>query len=565
MLTPRHPQTYAPSVEESKALAALRRFAAGGPLPAPASEADAAELARQAQQQGLASLVLAAIDHGSMGWPAAIVGSLESRRRADLVRGLRQAALGARVGRLLADHDIRSMPLKGVVLAQTVYEHEADRPMADVDLLALERWPQAIEALRDAGFDELVRADHAVALREPASGLILELHGSVCSAPGLFPIDHEGLWRRRRAGVGQLPCRPSAEDLLLQLALHGAFQHGWRLSLVQWLDIRRLLERDPPDPVRAFALAIEARATAALAATLLLAGAVVDAPVGAELQERARQAVPPALLRWLEPRLVRPLDLLEQPPPLARVRAMLVPGRRLELVWHTLVWPATACGATGLRARARHALRRAVHLSGTLVAAPAPPPEAPGSRVPAARPERQRSRRAGEPGRGGTAEGRGLAEAALRDCLADFPAVRFTVTGRCMDPVIRDGDRVVLAAPSRHPPRFGDIVLVRQEDGLRLHRLVWCPSLAGPRRSWRTRADRGDRLDPPFSSGDLLGSVVAVERAGISCPRDSLRALRSLLAGALAGLRWRRARRSSARLPHPRSSSASLTVAPPRD
>src|SRR5207342_3313102 len=102
----------------------------------------------------------------------------------------------------------------------------------------------------DAGFAEVARGDHAWAFRDPSGHGIVELHRSVTSAPGLFPLDAFGLWQRRRAGRGQLRAWPSAEDLLLQLALHAAFQHGLVLSLVQWLDFRLLLEREPLDVAR---------------------------------------------------------------------------------------------------------------------------------------------------------------------------------------------------------------------------------------------------------------------------------------------------------------------------
>ncbi len=104
-----------------------------------------------------------------------------------------------------------------------------------------------VGALAAAGFTEVARGDHAWAFRDPAGHGILELHRSVVSAPGLYPLDREGLWARRREGRGQLKVLPSPEDLLLQLALHAAFQHGLVLSLAQWLDFRLVLEREPID------------------------------------------------------------------------------------------------------------------------------------------------------------------------------------------------------------------------------------------------------------------------------------------------------------------------------
>jgi hypothetical protein len=128
-------------------------------------------------------------------------------------------------------------------------------------------------------------------------------------------------------------------------------------------------------------------------------------------------------------------------------------------------------------------------------------------------------------------------EELLRDCLGSFPHVRLTVTGRCMEPALRHGERVHLVGASRRPPRVGDIVLARQKDGLRLHRLVWGPPLAGANGGWRTRADRGLLLDPPLAAADVLASVDVVEDRPGARARRTGRAFLSLAAALAARLR----------------------------
>lgn len=130
-----------------------------------------------------------------------------------------------------------------------------------------------------------------------------------------------------------------------------------------------------------------------------------------------------------------------------------------------------------------------------------------------------------------------LAEAALRDCLLAFPEASFTVTGHCMRPSLRHGDRVVLRAASLRPPRVGDIVLARHPEGLRLHRLVVGRGLRGLAHGLRTKADRARFLDPPLQSSDLLGTVVACE--GRPLPRRPLRAFVSLIEAVLVRARSR--------------------------
>jgi len=501
---------------ESKARALLRDLAATGALPALPDGVSAQELAETARDQGVAGLLLGVIERDRPAWAAPIEAPLADRRRADLVRTLGQVGLAARSLALLEARGLRGLPLKGTALAETVYDVESDRPMSDVDVLALERWPEAVVALREAGFAEVARGDHAWAFRDPGASGIVELHRSVVSAPGLFPLDAEGLWARSRPGRGQLPRLPSAEDLLLQLALHAAFQHGLVLALVQWLDFRRVLEREPIDVSRLLALAASARAEAPLGAALLAAEAVVKAPVPSPLRPRLTAG----LRRWLEPRLAEPLALVApSAPALSRARWELLAGRRAELLWRTLVLPETPEGDERLPARVAFAFGRGLRLARRL------PPEAPLAAA----------HDLGEPPAEAAGEEVPFGEELLRDCLASFPHVRLTVTGRCMEPALRHGEKVHLVGASRRRPRLGDVVLARQKEGLRLHRLVWGPPLAGS--SWRTKADRGRRLDPPLAADDVLASVAVVEGRPGARPRRAGRALLSLAGGIAARLR----------------------------
>jgi hypothetical protein len=80
------------------------------------------------------------------------------------------------------------------------------------------------------------------------------------------------------------------------------------------------------------------------------------------------------------------------------------------------------------------------------------------------------------------------------------------------------------------------VVLSRQKEGLRLHRLVFGPPLAPPGSRWRTKADRGLLLDPPLEAKDVLAKVVSVEGRPGARPRRALRALVSLARGVAARL-----------------------------
>jgi len=510
--------------ESKAARGLLQSLVAGGTLPALPPGLSAGDVADSARIQGLSGLLLKAAEADSSSWAGPLVADLADARRSALVRALGQIALAGRVLGLLEARGIRALPLKGAVLAETVYDVESDRPMSDVDVLALERWPEAVAVLEDAGFTEFARGDHAWAFKDPASETLVELHRSVSSCPGLFPLDPDAVWERTRPGRGQL-CRLSApEDLLVQLALHAAFQHGLVLSLVQWLDFRRVLEREGIEIERLRAVAHASRAEVPLAAALLAAEAVVAAPLPPALRDVLRARLPRGLRRWLEPRLEAPLGFVHpETPDLARVRWELMAGRRAELVWRTLAVPGAPGDGESWPARTAGVLGRAVRLGREQLARP-----------------KSRLVDAPENGVGGTTTlppEVPFREEVLRDCLDSFPWVRLTVTGNCMLPALAEGAKVHLVGAARQRPRLGDVVLARGRDGLRLHRLVWGPPLALPGTRWRTKADRGRLLDPPLDSSDVLATVVAVEDRPDERARRPGKAAWSLARGVLARLR----------------------------
>ncbi len=491
----------------------LRDFLVTGSSPR-VPEGAAASLLVAAEEQGLTGLLHAAMESERNAAPSSLQAALAKRRRALLVRGVRQLELAARVQLVLAARGIHALPLKGAALCEDLYEGEGDRPMADVDLLALDGWRDAADFLQLEGFVVVARADHAWAFTDPVSGAVLELHHSVTSCPGLFPLDGPGLLARSRGGSGQVPRLPSPEDLLVHLSLHASFQHGLVLSLVQWLDFRRLLERFRPEIGNLVAAARHARAEAPVAAALLTAEAVVGAPLQPDLREWLEGRLPSQLRQWLAARWPTPLTFVApSAPALGYVRWNLVPGRRFALLSRTLVprTPGERAGALTLGARA---LRRGLSLLRRIASAPEP------------------WRVSGQPSESEPESSQ--EEGLLAGCLDAFPHVRTTVTGRCMEPALAAGEQVLVAAVSQRAPRFGDVVLFRHPAGLRLHRLVLSRG-----RSWRTKADRAAALDPAISPRQVLGTVLAVLSRPHARPRRPVLALLSFGRAVLTRLRGR--------------------------
>src|SRR4029077_6914730 len=180
------------------------------------------------------------------------------------------------------------LPLKGAALAESLYASVAERPMADVDALALDGWAASARALEDARFTGAERADHAWSFVDPVTRGLLELHRGVTSCPEVFPLDADGVWARSQAAPGQVARVPSAEDLLVHLAEHALFQHGGVLSLVQWLHPPRAPGGAPPNT--------------ALVATDAGPGSGPPRPPSVWPGRRARPPSPPACASRCAPR-----------------------------------------------------------------------------------------------------------------------------------------------------------------------------------------------------------------------------------------------------------------------
>jgi hypothetical protein len=259
-------------------------------------------------------------------------GWLARAQRRSVATLLRNRALEAELLAVLAglrDAGVDCLPVKGIVLARTLYGSLALRACADLDVLVRPAdLGTARAALRALGFghaaappfEALHHPFHDPQYFRPAPGghVCLELHHALWSARHFGAAD--GLWDRRvpvRLGdveVGML----STEDTLLHLAVHRARSP---LRLRHLCDVAELVRRDWAtldwDRAIAGARAIGARTT--LHSTLVLAGDLLGAPAPPDVLPRLR--VGPAKRGLLEhtcgtTALFRPApdeDLQQQP------------------------------------------------------------------------------------------------------------------------------------------------------------------------------------------------------------------------------------------------------------
>lgn len=208
------------------------------PRPPALDAAGWAALTHEAVRHGVAPLVHARLEAAGAAWTA----PEEARRilqAAHLRTGLENLRLLTRLATVLRQcqvHGIAVIVLKGAHLATSVYPDSSLRSMGDADLLVrradLER---ANALLRAGGWRDAVPHGPPAAPgghQLPAlalGGAHLELHWAIEDDDSPFAIDADGLWHRTmRMDLGGAMARVlSPEDLLLHLALHAAYGHGW--------------------------------------------------------------------------------------------------------------------------------------------------------------------------------------------------------------------------------------------------------------------------------------------------------------------------------------------------
>jgi hypothetical protein len=240
--------------------------------------------------------------------PADWLSRARRRRHATLRRnGILGDALG-RILRGLSDAGVDAIPIKGIVLAETLYDDLALRPAADVDILVRPAdLPHARTILGGLGyvqaadppFTDLVHEFHdsPYYLGTGPDQVCLELHRGLW-ATRFYRLGVDGLWERAVpavvAGVDVLVLSP--EDTLLHLAIHRS-RSPLRLRWV--CDVAELVRRHSAT-LDWEGLLVRARAAGAetsLYVILSLAGELLGAPSPPAVMSRLRPgAVKRALL-----------------------------------------------------------------------------------------------------------------------------------------------------------------------------------------------------------------------------------------------------------------------------
>lgn len=187
--------------------------------------------------------------------PSYVVQTLKREVQKSTIRMLQLSGEMGKVAKQFEDHQIRTLFLKGPVLAHDLYGDISLRTSSDLDLLIdIHCLDQAETILINQGYikDDYIHSvlndwkwrHHHVTYFHPEKQTKIEIHWRLNPGPGKEPGFPE-LWSRKR--LCTLTTTPiwilGYEDLFLFLVSHGA-RHGW--SRLRWLeDICQLIQKKP--------------------------------------------------------------------------------------------------------------------------------------------------------------------------------------------------------------------------------------------------------------------------------------------------------------------------------
>jgi hypothetical protein len=194
----------------------------GSPLTLP-PDTDWHALLALAENHGVLHLTHRALVENGVEIPEVLLTAIRNRRSSIEV-------LAAQLEQLLAgfaQHSIEVIPLKGPVLAETLYGDITARPCTDLDLLVrISDFTRAETFLTSAGWMASSPADE-YQRKFVRNCILVELHFGVAS-PRSFPFDLNGAWGRAQSGTFRSqPIKAMSEvDRALYLLLHG-LKHGY--------------------------------------------------------------------------------------------------------------------------------------------------------------------------------------------------------------------------------------------------------------------------------------------------------------------------------------------------
>ena len=282
------------------------------------SPLDWGEVLRLAEHHGVLPLAARRLIEHARGLPAEVERSLHSDYEANLRRSLWFAAELARIMQHFERRQLRAVPYKGPVLAQTVYQDLGLRNFSDLDFLVSPAdFDRAKQVLAEIGYGPSTDLTPAVErfwlrrgyerLFDGAAGKnLVELQWALL--PYFYGVDldvDDLLARAGRAVVGgvEVLCL-SPEDLLLALCLHAA-KHLWT-RLIWLADVAEATRTQSVDYSLVFSRARALGVARILSVSFWLVKNVLQAELPKPAEEMiAADPQAPALGREFAERLAR--------------------------------------------------------------------------------------------------------------------------------------------------------------------------------------------------------------------------------------------------------------------
>lgn len=276
------------------------------------------EVLRLAEQHGVLPLAARNLIEHARGFPPEVEHSLRSAYEANLRRSLWFSAELARILQHFERRQVRALPYKGPVLAQSAYGDLGLRSFSDLDfLIAPADFERAKQALAEIGYRPsadltasverfFLRTGYERSFDSAAGKYLVELQWALL--PHFYGVDvrvEDLLARAGKTVVGgcEVPCL-SLEDSVLVLCLHAA-KHLW--TRLNWLvDIAETLRTETIDYSLVFSRARALGIARILGVSFWLVKNVLhaDLPKPAEEMIAADSRVP-ALGREFAERLAR--------------------------------------------------------------------------------------------------------------------------------------------------------------------------------------------------------------------------------------------------------------------
>jgi len=222
------------------------------------NDSDWAFFSQSITQQGITSLIYHRLKKNSLTdlLPPELCSSLHHCYLLNTAIVVRLTNAYFQIQKAFANARIEVIALKGVHLANSVYQQPGERQMCDLDILVPRKdLYRASRILIEIGFTtekELTESEltddmekHLPLFRSPDRSLFIELHWNIVNKENNLVVDMEILWEKSTTLlVNDLTMNVlSPADLLLHLCIHSIFSHQLEITIKTLCDISLLIEK----------------------------------------------------------------------------------------------------------------------------------------------------------------------------------------------------------------------------------------------------------------------------------------------------------------------------------